>query len=112
MTIFTNLDMGNVHDPSRADQVMWGQVAADNGFRVMAHDVPSSTPWSPGEDPFFVSLRGDTTEEIAAFWKKLSEGETVVVPLVLAHWAPLYGMLKDWFGITWVVDVAVDYDAS
>lgn len=112
VTIFTNQDMGNVQDPSGADQVMWGQVAADNGFRVMAYDVPSSRPWSPGEDPFFVSLRGDTTEEVAAFWKKLSEGATVVVPLAPVQWAPLYGMLKDRFGITWVVDVAVDYDAS
>ncbi len=112
VTVFTNQDMGNVQDPSEADQVMWGQVAADNGFRVMAYDVPSSRPWSPGEDPFFVSLRGDTTEEISAFWKKLSEGATVVVPLAPAQWAPLYGMLKDRFGITWVVDVAVGYNAS
>lgn len=112
VTVFTNQDMGNVQDPSEADQVMWGQVAADNGFRVMAYDVPSSRLWSPGEDPFFVSLRGDTTEEIAAFWKKLSEGATVVVPLAPAQWAPLYGMLKDRFGITWVVDVAVGYNAS
>jgi PhnB protein len=102
VTVFTNQDMGNVQDPSEADQVMWGQVAADNGFRVMAYDVPSSRPWSPGEDPFFVSLRGDTTEEISAFRKKLSEGATVVVPLAPAQWAPLYGMLrmlKDRFGI-------------
>jgi len=44
VTVFTNQDMGNVQDPSEADQVMWGQVAADNGFRVMAYDVPSSRP--------------------------------------------------------------------
>lgn len=109
VTIVTNQDMGNVQDPSEADQVMWGQVAADNGFRVMAFDVPSSRPWSPGEDPFFIALRGDTTEEIAAFWKKLSAGATVLAP---AQWGPLYGMLKDRFGITWVVDVVVEDNAS
>ncbi len=112
LIIITNQDMGNVQNPAEADQVMWGQVDADNGFRVMAYDVPSARPWSPGEDPFFLSLRGDSTEEIAAFWEKLSEGATVVVPLAPAQWAPLYGMLKDRFGITWVVDIAVAYNAA
>lgn len=112
LTMFTNQDMGNVQDPSEADRVMWGQVSADNGFRVMAYDVPSSKPWSRGDNSFFVSLRGDTGEEITAFWEKLSEGATVVVPLAPAQWTPLYGMLKDRFGVTWVVDVAVEYNAS
>lgn len=44
-------DAHNVQDPSEADQVMWGQVAADNGFRIMAYDVPSATPRSPGGNP-------------------------------------------------------------
>jgi PhnB protein len=112
LTIFTNQDMGNDQNPSEADQVMWGQVAAENGFRVMAYDVPSSRPWSRGEDPFFISLRGNTTEEIAGFWKKLAEDANVIVPLAPAQWSPLYGMLKDRFGITWVLDVAVEYSAS
>jgi PhnB protein len=112
LTVITNADMGNLQDPSEADQVMWGQVAADNGFRVMAYDVPSSRPWGPGEAPFFVSVRGNTSDEIAAFWEKLSEGATVLVPLAPAQWAPLYGMLKDRFGITWVLDVEAQYSAS
>lgn len=112
LTIFTNQDMGNDQNASEADQVMWGQVAAENGFRVMAYDVPSSRPWSRGEDPFFISLRGNTTEEIAGFWKKLAEDANVIVPLAPAQWSPLYGMLKDRFGITWVLDVAVEYSAS
>jgi PhnB protein len=91
---------------------MWGQVAADNGFHVMAYDVPAARPWSRGEDPFFVSLRGADAEEIAEYWEKLSEGANVAVPLAPAQWAPLYGMLKDRFGITWVVDVVSEYNAA
>jgi PhnB protein len=112
LTIFTNQEMGNDQNPAEADQVMWGQVAAQNGFRVMAYDVPSSRPWSRGEDPFFISVRGTTTEEISGFWEKLAEDANIVVPLAPAQWSPLYGMLKDRFGITWVLDVAVDYSAS
>ena len=106
LVIVTYKDADNVHHPSEATQVMWGQVAAANGFRVMAYDVPSSRPWSRGDDPFFVSVRGDGAEEITELWQKLSKGSAVVVPLAPAQWAPLYGMLTDPFGITWVVDVA------
>jgi len=111
LTIVSYQDLGNVQEPSEANQVMWGQVAAANGFRVMAYDVPSRLPWSRGEDPFFVSLRGETTDEVTAFWAKLAEGATVVQPLAPAPWAPVYGMLKDRFGITWVVDVVSQYVA-
>ncbi|GAA1537446.1 VOC family protein [Actinomadura kijaniata] len=111
MVAVTYEEAGNVEDPSEADQVMWGQVAAGNGFRVMAYDVPSRTPWNQGENAFFLSLRGETAEEITGYWRKLSEGATVLQPLAPAGWAPLYGMLKDRFGITWVLDVAGEYNA-
>ncbi|MEV0646198.1 VOC family protein [Phytomonospora sp. NPDC050363] len=113
MTVLTNGDMGNTAaEPAESGHVMWGQVAAENGFRVMAYDVPSSRPWSRGEDPFFVSVRGDSAEEIAALWTGLSEGATVSVPLEPARWTPLYGMLTDRFGITWVLDVAAEYGGA
>lgn len=85
---------------------MWGQVTSPDGFRIMAYDVPSSQPWSPGTAPFFVSVRGRDADEITGYWKRLSEGSTVVVELGPAGWAPLYGMLTDPFGVTWVLDVA------
>ncbi len=112
LVIVTYEDAHNVQDPAEANQVMWGQVTADNGFRVMAYDVPSRTPWNRGESSFFVSLRGDAAEEITAYWEKLTHGASVVQPLAPAQWAPLYGMLTDRFGITWVVDVVSEYAAS
>jgi PhnB protein len=112
VVMVTYKDAGNVQEPSEADQVMWGQAAAGSGFRVMAYDVPSRMPWNQGENAFFVSLRGDAAEEVTAYWEKLSDGATVLQPLGPAQWAPLYGMLKDRFGVTWVVDVVSEYDAS
>lgn len=103
---------GAVQSPAEADQVMWGQVTADNGFAIMAYDVPSSLSWSAGENPFFVSVRGDVGDEIKGFWDKLSEGASIIQPLAPAAWSPLYGMLKDRFGVTWVLDVAVPYSAA
>ncbi len=112
MAVITYNDAGNVQEPSEAEQVMWGQVVAENGFRVMAYDVPARLPWNQGENAFFLSLRGETAQEITAFWEKLFHGATIVQPLAPAQWAPLYGMLRDQFGITWVVDVVSPYTAS
>ena len=109
LTVVSYADAGAVQDPAEAHQVMWGQVAADSGFRVMAYDVPARTAWDRGEDPFFVSLRGEAPEEVAAYWDKLAAGADVRQPLAPAPWAPLYGMLRDRFGVTWVVDVAPQY---
>jgi PhnB protein len=71
--------------------------------------VPASRPWSAGEAPFFVSVRGNDLEELTGYWKALSEAATVVQPLGPSAWAPAYGMLVDRFGVTWVLDVAAPW---
>jgi PhnB protein len=109
IALITYQDAQNVQHPSDANHIMWGQVDSDNGFRVMAYDVPVATPWNQGENAYFVSLRGDTAEEIAAHWKKLSDGATIMQALQPAQWSALYGMLKDRFGVVWVLDVVTPY---
>ncbi len=126
LVVATYADFGAPKDTPDADKVVFGQVAAENGFRVMAYDVPatgqSARPSEPStrrengmtitQEPFFISLRGESVDEITGYWEKLSEGATVVEPLASSQWAPLFGMLTDRFGITWVVDVVADYSAS
>lgn len=107
LAVVTNKDAGNVQEEAEADQVMWGQVLAENGFHVMAYDVPARMAYDQGVNPFFVSLRGETVEEVTGYWEKLREGATVVVPMGPAGWAPAYGMLRDRFGVVWAVDVMV-----
>jgi PhnB protein len=102
-------DAGAVQDPGEADQIMWGQVAGENGFRVMAYDVPSAMDWDAGTIPVFVSVRGDDAIELRGYWDKLEDGADVIQPIGPAAWSPLYGMLRDRFGITWVLDIAVAY---
>ncbi|MEU6558815.1 VOC family protein [Nocardia nova] len=108
LTAVTYRDAGNVQDEATADQVTWGQVLAPNGFHVMAYDVPPTVPHARGDNSFFVSVRGETVEEITGYWEKLSAGSAVVVPLGPAGWAPAYGMLRDPYGVVWVLDVVID----
>ena len=112
LRIVTYGEMGNVQEPSEANQVVWGQVTSANGVNVMAFDVPARLPWNRGEHSFYLSLRGNDADEIGGYWEKLATDATIVQPLGPSPWAPLYGMLTDRFGITWVVDVASAYSAS
>lgn len=110
------------HAPD-AGKVVFGQVTADNGFRVMAYDIPSqgrsttpetiSKPATRREngmtlttEPFFLSVRGDTIEDVQALWDKLSRGATIIEAYGPAPWAPAFGMLTDRFGVSWILDVA------
>ncbi|MEJ3745606.1 VOC family protein [Actinomycetes bacterium KLBMP 9797] len=106
-----------------ASKVLWGQVAADDGFRVMAYDVPSQAgagiapaPATRREngmtltgEPFFLAVRGETVEEVGALWEKLTDGATVIEAYGPVQWAPAFGMLTDRFGVTWILDVATQH---
>ncbi len=99
---------GDAHvemDGALPDQLMWGGFEAPNGLRLMAFDVPPARPFSRGHDAVFVSVRGDDPDEITRCFDVLAEGGTVRTPLGPALWgSPLYGMLDDRFGVTWVLD--------
>ncbi len=112
VALVTYQDAHAVQAPAEADQLMWGEVRGDNGFHVMAYDVPSALSYDQGDKPVFVSVRGDadSADEIKSYWDGLADGAEVRADLGPAPWgAPLYGMLKDRFGVTWVLDIQVDY---
>lgn len=112
LTLFTYADARAVTDLAEADQLIWGEVASNDGFHVMAFDVPAARSWDPGTIPVFVSVRGDDADQITHYWEKLLEGATVVQPLGPAGFSPLYGMIQDRFDITWVMDVQAAYRPS
>lgn len=108
----TNEDTYSVEIPEEAQQIKFGQVVGENGFQVMAYDVPSSVEYDQGEKSLFVSVRSDSAEEITELWGKLTQGSTIIADLAPSQFSPAYGMLKDAFGVVWVLDVAVAYDQS
>ena len=122
LTVIAYGDFGMPNDLPDADKVVFGQVTADNGFRIMAYDVPSQATSAAAPaattrengmtltgERFFVSVRGDTNEEVSALWDKLVEGADVIEKYGPSQWAPGFGMLTDRFGITWILDVTAAY---
>ena len=122
-TIATYGDFGMPREIPGADSVVFGQVETADGFRVMAYDIPGQSGGSPDnagatrrengttvtDQPFFVSVRGTTLDEVEGYWNKLAVGASIVEPLAASAWSPGFGMLTDSFGVTWVLDVAPQY---
>lgn len=120
ISIATYGDFGMPQDAPGADTVVFGSVESENGFRVMAYDIPGAAAASGDrqvstrrengvtitEEPFFVSVRGDELAEVRRHWEALSEGATIIEPLAASAWSPGFGMLTDRFGVTWILDVA------
>lgn len=125
LTIAAYDDSGMPQDAPGTNSVVFGQVVANNGFRVMAYDIPGPRDAGQGDveqapthstqrdngvtitnQPFFVSVRGDSLEEVQAYWSALSAGAETIEPLAASAWSPGFGMLSDRFGVTWILDVA------
>lgn len=104
--IMTYGAMGQAERASSADDVIWGQVASDDGFRIMAYDVQAGRDYDAGSNAFYVSVRGTEIEEIQTRWDALADGATILQSIGPSPWSPAYGMLTDRFGITWILDVA------
>jgi len=124
--IATYGDFGMPKDAPGSGNVVFGQVENEYGFRVMAYDIPGQSGGSAGsagsthrengatttDQPFFVSVRGETLPEVQEYWQKLSPGASIVEPLAASAWSPGFGMLTDGFGVTWILDVAAASSAE
>lgn len=104
IVLATYADIHSVEDPSEADHIAFGRVTAPNGFDIMAYDVQSSKRYDAGENPFYITLQGTDENEIKNGWDALAgSAKAILVPLGPAAFAPLYGMLTDRFGVTWII---------
>lgn len=72
------------------------------GNTLMASDGDKVGPNFAG---FSLSLAVSTEEEAKRAFAALSDGGVVGMPLGKTFWSPCFGMVKDRFGINWMVSV-------
>lgn len=89
---------GNDVDPNK---IMHSGLKAD-GFSFMASDGGKG---EMNTDNFSISLNGEDGETLRKYFDGLSEGGKVTMPVEKHPWGAEFGMLKDQFGIDWMVNI-------
>lgn len=117
--INTYADFGMPAGAPGADKVVFGLIAAENGFRVMGYDIPGQSEGSIvgggstrrennatiTDQAMFISLGSDSLEELQSYWEALAVEAVIVEPLAASAWSAGFGMLTDRFGVTWSISV-------
>jgi len=82
-------------------KIMHAHFNVDGNMLFMASDGPSDA-----NDSGMVSLSLNFTDSgsIAAAFAALSDGATVTMPLQDTFWGATFGMLKDQYGVKWMVN--------
>jgi PhnB protein len=86
------------------NKIMHAMLETDHGFTLMASDLPPGMEQAPGSN-IAISLSGDDGEVLRGYWKKLSRGGEVTMPLERQMWGDEYGQCTDKFGISWMVNI-------
>ena len=69
---------------------------------LMASDHPCGDPPAPAG--FSVQTEWPTIDQARAAFQRLSEGGEVQMPFGPTSWAPGFGMVRDRYGVQWMVD--------
>ena len=84
---------------------MHAMLVTENDFVIMGADTPSSMEYAPGAR-ISMSLSGDDEAQLRGYWDKLLAGGTEAMPLEKAPWGDTFGMLRDKYGIDWLVNIS------
>jgi PhnB protein len=96
---------GVSEDPGEGEKIMHSVLKTENGMTLMASDTPNRMEHAQGRD-FSLSLSGDDEAELRGYFEKLAADGTVTMPLEKAPWGDTFGMVKDRFGISWLVNIS------
>jgi len=99
---FGESPMGAETPAAYKDKIMHATLEA-RGHQLMASDMPPGMPFE-GHKGFSLSVDGNTVEEGKKLFDALAEGGEVTMPFGPQFWAAGFGMLKDKFGVPWMVN--------
>jgi PhnB protein len=88
--------------PGYGDKIMHGSLRIQ-GAPIMVSDGMAAG--GPSFEGFSLSLNVGDAKTAERWFKALSEGGEVTMPLSKTFWSPLFGMLKDRFGVQWMVNL-------
>jgi Uncharacterized protein conserved in bacteria len=74
-----------------------------NGKPLMASDAMAGEPYR-GMEGFFVSLSFPEIAEARRVFDALGAGGKVIMPMDKTFWVEAFGMLRDRFGVPWMIN--------
>jgi PhnB protein len=92
--------------PESRDLIMHSALKRGETLFLMAADNMPGSPFNEGNN-ISVVIECDSLEEIDAFFAALSTGGEVTMPLQNTFWNARFGMLKDKFGVHWMLNYAL-----
>ncbi len=85
-----------------AENVMHASLKIGDSTIMMSDDMRPDAPAAGGNISLALGL--DDPAKAAQLFNNLAQGGIVIMPLAKAYWAEAFGMLKDKFGITWMLN--------
>jgi PhnB protein len=104
LTLRTFKEFNASQTPAEDNLVMHSELDAGDGFIFMASDTPQRMEYQPGHN-IAMSLTGENEDQLKTYFKKLSTGGKVSMPLKKEIWGDMFGMCTDKFGIGWLVNI-------
>ena len=74
-----------------------------DGFHLMGADAISTHPYQ-GSEGFSISLNVPTVERANEVFAILNDGGTTLMPIGPTFWAKAFGITRDRFNITWMIN--------
>jgi len=109
LEVMTFADMGGTAMGVAEDEVDWvmhSALTVSDTVVLMGADHPSHVPGEPQTQQVSISGPNEDEATLRAWWDGLSEGATVHQPLERAPWGDSFGMLRDRYGVDWLVNIA------
>ena len=91
---------------SDGDRIMHVALPIGNGSVLMGSDTLEAMGNVVFGDNFNLSLQVDSQADADKFYAGLAAGGVTTMPLDHAPWGDYFGMLKDKFGIEWMINFA------
>lgn len=96
---------------SEADKIMHIALPIGKGSVLMGSDTPASM-WKHNEHETRskIAISAESKEEADAIFNGISAGGEVEMPLADSPWGSYFGMLRDKYGIEWMIDFDPKYN--
>jgi PhnB protein len=90
--------------PTEANKIMHVALPIGKDSILMGSDQPDGYgPLSEGNN-FNIAVSPDSEEQATSIFNGLSNGGQVIMPMDKTFWGAYFGMLKDKYGIQWMVN--------